>query len=121
MTPTSNTRLRGSGRTSAALALATLTAAASGITAPPALADPAPNVTVLPAAPRFSPRATSILNAGETGYLLAQEGDNRLLWIDYATGSESPLAVTLPEIPRYDFESGYWDPYQGLHIGGGGY
>ncbi|MEU2072743.1 FG-GAP-like repeat-containing protein [Streptomyces sp. NPDC013489] len=94
----------------------------SGITAPSAFADSAPNVTVLPEAPRFSPRATSILNAGETGYLLAQEGDNRLLWIDYATGSATPLAVTLPVIPRYDFENGWWDyPQPGLNIQGGGY
>ncbi|MEU9947157.1 FG-GAP-like repeat-containing protein [Streptomyces sp. NPDC047939] len=123
MTHTSNARLRGNGRACAALALAlvTLTASTSGIMAPPAFADAAPDVTVLPAAPRFSPRATSILNAGETGYLLAQEGDDRLLWIDYATGSASPLAVTLPEIPRYDFDNGYWDGFQGLNIGGGGY
>ncbi|MFI0825865.1 FG-GAP-like repeat-containing protein [Streptomyces roseolus] len=123
LAPTSNARLGGNGRTRAtlALALATLTAAASGITAPPAFADSAPNVTVLPAAPRFSPRATSILNAGETGYLLAQEGDDRLLWVDYATGSATPLAVTLPEKPVYDFENGYWQYRQPLHIEGGGY
>lgn len=124
LAPTSNARLRGNGRTRAAiaLALATLTASTSGIVAPSAFADSAPNVTVLPAAPRFSPRATSILNAGETGYLLAQEGDNRLLWIDYATGSASPLAVTLPGAPRYDFERGWWDyPQPGLNIEGGGY
>ncbi|MFJ5937165.1 FG-GAP-like repeat-containing protein [Streptomyces sp. NPDC093071] len=123
MPSTSNARLCGNGRTRAALALAlaALTAAASGITAPSAFADSAPDVTVLPAAPRFSPRATSILNAGETGYLLAQEDDDRLLWIDYATGSAAPLAVTLPEKPRYDFENGYWDHSQRLHIGGDGY
>ncbi|MFE5595091.1 FG-GAP-like repeat-containing protein [Streptomyces sp. NPDC056549] len=123
MASTSNAWLRGNGRTRAALALAlaTLTAATSGITAPSAFADSASDATVLPAAPRFSPRATSILNAGETGYLLAQEGDDRLLWVDYATGSASPLAVTLPEKPRYDFENGYWDYHQQLPLGGGGY
>ncbi|MCT4357177.1 hypothetical protein M5362_29100 [Streptomyces sp. Je 1-79] len=124
MARTSNARLRGTRRPRAALvlALATLsTVTATGLTAPPALADPASDVTVLPAAPRFSPRATSILNAGETGYLLAQEGDVRLQWIDYATGKATPLAVTLPEAPRYDYESGYWDWYQNLPIGGGGH
>ncbi|MEU2234438.1 FG-GAP-like repeat-containing protein, partial [Streptomyces vietnamensis] len=109
-------------RAALVLALATVTAATSaGIAAPPAVAETAPQTTVLPAAPRFSPRATSILNAGETGYLLAQEGDVRLQWIDYATGKATPLAVTLPEAPRYDYESGYWDWYQNLPIGGGGY
>lgn len=120
-----NDRARGSGRRTRAalvLALATVTAATSaGITAPPAVADTAPQTTVLPAAPRFSPRATSILNAGETGYLLAQEGDVRLQWIDYATGTATPLAVTLPEAPRYDYETGYWDWRQKLPIGGGGH
>ncbi|MEU3609378.1 VCBS repeat-containing protein [Streptomyces sp. NPDC035033] len=109
-------------RAALVLALATVTAATSaGIAAPPAVADTAPQTTVLPAAPRFSPRATSILNAGETGYLLAQEGDTRLQWIDYATGKATPLAVTLPEAPRYDYETGYWDRFQKLPIGGGGY
>ncbi|APE26826.1 hypothetical protein vnz_37465 (plasmid) [Streptomyces venezuelae] len=89
--------------------------------APPAAADTAPQTTVLPAAPRFAPRATSILNAGETGYLLAQEGDTRLQWIDYATGRATPLAVTLPEAPRYDYERGYWDSYQNLPIHEGGH
>ncbi|MER7956814.1 FG-GAP-like repeat-containing protein [Streptomyces sp. NPDC096030] len=124
MARTSNPRLPGNGRrtrAALALALATLTATASGITAPPAIADPASDVTVLPAAPRFSPRATSILNAGETGYLLAQEGDVRLQWIDYATGKATPLAVTLPEAPRYDYESGYWDRFQRLPLGDGGH
>lgn len=75
LAPTSNARLSGNGRTRAALALAlalalaTLTASASGFTAPSAFADSASDVTVLPPAPRFSPRATSILNAGETGSL----------------------------------------------------
>ncbi|MFJ3584311.1 FG-GAP-like repeat-containing protein [Streptomyces sp. NPDC090127] len=109
-------------RAALVLALATVTAATSaGIAAPPAVADTASDVTVVPAAPRFSPRATSILNAGETGYLLAQEGDVRLQWIDYATGKATPLAVTLPEAPRYDYESGYWDWYQKLPIDGGGH
>ncbi|MFF8410901.1 FG-GAP-like repeat-containing protein [Streptomyces omiyaensis] len=109
-------------RAALVLALATVTAATSaGIAAPPAAAETAPQTTVLPAAPRFSPRATSILNAGETGYLLAQEGDTRVQWIDYATGKATPLAVPLPEAPRYDYENGYWDWYQNLPIGGGGY
>ncbi|MFB6902435.1 FG-GAP-like repeat-containing protein [Streptomyces hydrogenans] len=106
------------------LALATVTAATSvGITAPPAVADTAPQSTVLPPAPRFSPRATSILNAGETGYLLAQEGDTRVQWIDYATGKATPLAVTLPEAPRYNFVDGYWDYNQQrpLPLGDTGY
>ncbi|GAA3068951.1 hypothetical protein GCM10017562_39640 [Streptomyces roseofulvus] len=117
-TPTRRTRFRAA----LVLALATVTATTSaGLAAPPAVADTAPQTTVLPASPRFSPRATSILNAGETGYLLAQEGDTRLQWIDYATGKATPLAVALPEAPRYDYENGYWDTYQGLPIGGGGH
>ncbi|MEU9856473.1 FG-GAP-like repeat-containing protein [Streptomyces sp. NPDC047974] len=110
-------------RAALVLALATVTAATSaGIVAPPAVADTAPQTTVLPAAPRFSPRATSILNAGETGYLLAQEGDARLQWIDYATGKATPLAVTLPEAPRYNYVDGYWDYNQRpLFLGDTGY
>lgn len=65
--PPGTARLSGNGRTRAALALALATLTASGFTAPSAFADSASDVTVLPAAPRFSPRATSILNAGETG------------------------------------------------------
>ncbi|MCZ7459402.1 FG-GAP-like repeat-containing protein [Streptomyces sp. WMMC940] len=128
MSRTSNARVRGNGRTRAALvlALATVTATGSGILTPSATAAPlsaavAGDVTVLPPAQRFAPRATSILTAGETGYLLLQENDDRLLWIDYATGSATPLATRLPEKPRYDPETGYWDHLQRLPIGGGGY
>ncbi|MFF9866690.1 FlgD immunoglobulin-like domain containing protein [Streptomyces sp. NPDC013953] len=113
--------MRGNARARAALilALATVTAAGSAVTALPATAAEASDVTVLPPAPRFAPRGTSILNAGETGYLLAQEGDDRLLWIDYATGSATPLTTRLPEKPRFDIDSGSWDRWQRLPIADG--
>ncbi|MEU3597488.1 FG-GAP-like repeat-containing protein [Streptomyces sp. NPDC006798] len=60
-------------------------------------------VVVSPGA-RFVPRATIVLNAGETGFLTAQEGDDRLRWIDYATGATTVLAHRLPEPLAYDVD-----------------
>ncbi|MFD4946202.1 hypothetical protein ACFWNT_27605 [Streptomyces sp. NPDC058409] len=65
-----------------------------------ASADP---VVISPGA-RFVPRATIVLNAGETGFLTAQEGDDRLRWIDYATGVTTILDHRLPEPLAYDVD-----------------
>ncbi|MFJ8582981.1 FlgD immunoglobulin-like domain containing protein [Micromonospora sp. NPDC093277] len=76
----------------------------------PAAAAAAPESTeiMLPAAPRAVPRATQILNAGTTGFLWAQEGDDRLLWTDYATGTPTALTHRLPGPVTYDIDSGYF-------------
>ena len=63
-------------------------------------ADP---VVISPGA-RFVPRATIVLNSGETGFLTAQEGDDRLRWIDYATGATTVLDHRLPEPLAYDVD-----------------
>ncbi|NWF27871.1 VCBS repeat-containing protein [Streptomyces sp. PKU-EA00015] len=68
---------------------------------PGAAADP---VVISPGA-RFVPRATIVLNAGETGFLTAQEGDDRLRWIDYATGTTTVLDHRLPEPLAYDVDN----------------
>ncbi len=67
---------------------------------PSASADP---VVISPGA-RFVPRATIVLNAGETGFLTAQEGDDRLRWIDYATGATTILNHRLPEPLAYNVD-----------------
>ncbi|MEU7470490.1 FG-GAP-like repeat-containing protein [Streptomyces sp. NPDC044984] len=64
--------------------------------------------SVLPAAPRAIPRATQILNAGTSGFLWAQEGDDRLLWTDYATGTTTALEQRLDVPVQYDIDSGYF-------------
>ncbi|WP_406861607.1 FG-GAP-like repeat-containing protein [Streptomyces sp. HUAS MG47] len=76
------------------------TAAGTAVAAPVASADP---VVISPGA-RFVPRATIVLNAGETGFLTAQEGDDRLRWIDYATGATTVLEHRLPEPLAYDVD-----------------
>ncbi|NEB39609.1 FG-GAP-like repeat-containing protein [Streptomyces sp. SID14515] len=68
-------------------------------------ADP---VVISPGA-RFVPRATVVLNAGETGFLTAQEGDDRLRWIDYATGEATVLDHRLPEQLAYDVDAFRFD------------
>ncbi|MFF5923013.1 FG-GAP-like repeat-containing protein [Streptomyces flavochromogenes] len=60
-------------------------------------------VVVSPGA-RYVPRATIVLNAGETGFLTAQEGDDRLRWIDYATGDATVLDHRLPKPLSYDVD-----------------
>ncbi|MFI8349077.1 FG-GAP-like repeat-containing protein [Streptomyces sp. NPDC085596] len=60
-------------------------------------------VVVTPGA-RFVPRATIVLNAGETGFLAAQEGDDRLRWTDYATGATTVLDQRLPKPLEYDVD-----------------
>ena len=76
-------------------------AAGTAVAAPAASVDP---VVVSPGA-RFVPRATIVLNAGQTGFLTAQEGDDRLRWIDYATGATTVLDHRLPEPLAYDVDS----------------
>ncbi|MGX1566199.1 FG-GAP-like repeat-containing protein [Streptomyces sp. NPDC055506] len=63
---------------------------------------------VLPAAPRAVPRATQILNAGTSGFLWAQEGDDRLLWTEYATGTTTALEQRLDVPVQYDIDSGFF-------------
>ncbi|MEU4692112.1 FlgD immunoglobulin-like domain containing protein [Actinoplanes sp. NPDC023714] len=63
---------------------------------------------VVPAAARAVPRATRILNAGDSGFLWAQEGDDRLLWTAYASGATNALPQRLPEKLVYDVDSGYF-------------
>ncbi|MEU2244254.1 FG-GAP-like repeat-containing protein [Streptomyces sp. NPDC018338] len=60
-------------------------------------------VVVSPGA-RFVPRATIVLNTGETGFLTAQEGDDRLRWIDYATGRSTLLDHRLPKPLSYNVD-----------------
>ncbi|WP_327682680.1 hypothetical protein [Streptomyces sp. NBC_00467] len=80
------------GRHRAALVLALAAILGAGGTAIPAVAaGSSADPLVLPAAARFVPRATQILNAGETGFLVSQEDDDRLRWIDYASGSATVL------------------------------
>lgn len=74
----------------------------------PVPAAAAPGELVLPAAPRAVPRATQILDAGTTGFLWAREGDDRLLWTDYATGAATALDQRLPAPVAYDIDSGYF-------------
>ncbi|MET9576401.1 FG-GAP-like repeat-containing protein [Streptomyces massasporeus] len=77
-----------------------------------AVAEPQPGGTagefVLPAAPRAVPRATQILNAGTSGFLWAQEGDDRLLWTEYATGTTTALQQRLDVPVQYDIDNGSW-------------
>ncbi|WP_328299591.1 VCBS repeat-containing protein [Streptomyces sp. NBC_00435] len=84
---------------------ATATATAQGGAAQ---AQAAAAETVLPAAQRRIPRGTRVLDAGATGLLLAQEGDDRLFWIDYATGTRTALATRLASKPVYDVDNGYF-------------
>ncbi|MER7179341.1 FG-GAP-like repeat-containing protein [Streptomyces hyaluromycini] len=63
---------------------------------------------VLDAAPRAVPRATQILDAGTSGFLWAQEGDDRLLWTDYGTGTTTALEQRLDAPVQYDVDSGYF-------------
>ncbi|MFG1605678.1 FlgD immunoglobulin-like domain containing protein [Actinoplanes sp. NPDC049265] len=101
-------------RTSAMLA-ATLSLGLT-LTGAPAVASPVtaahaadvPGELVLPASPRTIPRATRILNAGDSGFLWVQEGDDRLLWTDYSTGAATALDQRLPYTVTYDMDSGYF-------------
>lgn len=98
-------------RTAAAVAAALGLSMALAATPPSASAAPqAAGVTagelVLPAAPRAVPRFTQLLNAGNTGFLWAQEGDDRFLWTDYATGTTTALEQGLDAPIQYDIEDG---------------
>ncbi|MFF8474590.1 FG-GAP-like repeat-containing protein [Streptomyces sp. NPDC015414] len=73
----------------------------------PAAAAPQPAADlVLPAAARAVPRTTQILNAGTSGFLWAQEGDDRLLWTEYATGATTALEQGLDVPVQYDIDDG---------------
>jgi len=72
---------------------------------------------VLPAQKRAVPRATQILNAGVSGLLWAQEGDDRLLWTDYATGTATALDQRLPAKVTYNVDTGYFRSAASFEIG----
>lgn len=98
-------RRRASGRIALLVTLA-ITAGTGAITTGTAVADTSAETVVVSPGARFVPRATSVLNAGETGFLTAQEGDDRLRWIDYASGAATVLPERLPKPLEYDPEEG---------------
>ncbi|MFD5325431.1 FlgD immunoglobulin-like domain containing protein [Streptomyces sp. NPDC127092] len=111
MIRSSRRRGRARGLVNAALVLSLAVPAGLGAAAGTAFAedpatDPATAPVVVPAGARFVPRATLVLNAGQTGFLTAQEGDDRLRWIDYATGATTILDQRLPKKPVYDVDEG---------------
>ncbi|MFF9274538.1 FG-GAP-like repeat-containing protein [Streptomyces griseosporeus] len=92
---------------------AVVVAAALGLSLPlvPLTAAPSPAATaagelVLPAAPRAVPRYTQILDAGTTGFLWTQEGDDRFLWTEYATGTTTELPQRLDGLIQYRIQDG---------------
>jgi hypothetical protein len=108
------------GRTTVALTAALclgLTLTATPSLAAAAAAPTVPGELVLPAAARAVPRATQILNAGSTGFLWAREGDDRLLWTEYATGTATALEQRLPAAVSYDIESGYFREAASFEVG----
>ncbi|MFI0503306.1 FG-GAP-like repeat-containing protein [Streptomyces albogriseolus] len=99
-------RRRALGRTALTVTLAVtagLGAATGTATAADTTTASAEPVVISPGA-RFVPRATLVLNTGETGFLTAQEGDDRLRWIDYATGTTTVLGHRLPKPLAYDVD-----------------
>ncbi|MEU6395194.1 FG-GAP-like repeat-containing protein [Streptomyces sp. NPDC046939] len=91
------------------LAVTGTVAGAVGAASPAAAASADP--VVVSAGDRFVPRATIVLNAGKTGFLTAQEGDDRLRWIDYATGAATVLEHRLPKPLSYDVDGFRFDSY----------
>lgn len=83
----------------------------------PAAAVGSSQELVVPAAARAVPRATEILDAGSTGFLWAQEGDDRLLWTDYTSGATTALSTRLPSPVTYDTDSGYFHNQASLQAG----
>ncbi|WP_228473149.1 FG-GAP-like repeat-containing protein [Streptomyces cyaneochromogenes] len=116
-------RLRSTAAHTAVLAATLSLSLSLPLTATPATAAPSPLAAaaagelVLPAAPRAVPRATQILNAGATGFLWAQEGDDRLLWTDYATGTTTALEQRLEVPVQYDIDSGYFQEAASFQTG----
>nr|WP_239134809.1 FG-GAP-like repeat-containing protein [Streptomyces sp. SID12488] len=90
------------------LGLALSSVPASAVPAAPS-AVAAAGELVLPAAQRAIPTYTRILNAGASGFLWVQEGDDRLLWTSYATGATTGLEERLPQAIRYLY--GYYFSY----------
>lgn len=87
------------------LAVTGTTAGAVGTATPAVAATASTDPVVVSAGDRFVPRATIVLNAGETGFLTAREGDDKLRWIDYATGAATVLDHRLPTPLTYDVDS----------------
>ncbi|MEU5095927.1 FG-GAP-like repeat-containing protein [Streptomyces sp. NPDC020996] len=110
-------------RTAAVLATAlTLGLPLAAVPQSAAAASQSAAEVVLPAAPRAVPRATQILNAGTSGFLWAQEGDDRLLWTEYATGTTTELEQRLEVPVQYDIDDGYFQEsasFQPGHYGDG--
>ncbi|MGW8357471.1 FG-GAP-like repeat-containing protein [Streptomyces wedmorensis] len=99
-------RRRALGRIALTVSLAVTAGAGSTVGAVAAdTPGPAGEAVVVSPGARFVPRATIVLNAGETGFLTAQEGDDRLRWIDYATGGTTVLDHRLPKPLSYDVDS----------------
>lgn len=98
-------RRRASGRIALLVTLA-MTAGAGAITTGTAVAGTTPETVVVSPGARFVPRATSVLNAGVTGFLTAREGDDRVRWTDYASGAATVLPDRLPKPLEYDPEEG---------------
>ncbi|MER7441781.1 FG-GAP-like repeat-containing protein [Micromonospora avicenniae] len=94
----------------AALSLTITMTATPSMAAPTTSSVTTTDELVLPAESRAVPRATRILNAGVTGFLWAQEGDDRLLWTEYTSGTATALAQRLPAPIQYDVDNGYF-PY----------
>lgn len=62
-------------------------------TAPVARAD-APAETVIPAAPRVTPRGDTLVFGGPGGFLHKQEGQSGYVWTKYAGGPDTPMPVS---------------------------
>ncbi|MFI8531329.1 FG-GAP-like repeat-containing protein [Streptomyces aquilus] len=98
-------RHRPSARTAAVLAAALTLSVPLAALPSPSVAATAGEV-VVPAAARAVPRATQILNAGTSGFLWTQEGDDRFLWTDYASGTTTELGQRLDVPVQYDIDHG---------------
>ncbi|SNX62671.1 VCBS repeat protein [Streptomyces sp. TLI_55] len=110
-------RHRPSARTAAVLATALTLSLPLAALPSPSVAATAGEI-VVPAAARAVPRATQILNAGTSGFLWTQEGDDRFLWTDYASGATTALEQRLDVPVQYDIDNG---SYQSSPSFGTGY
>lgn len=96
-------RRRASGRIALLVTLA-MTTGTAAMTTGTAVADTAAETVIVKPGARFVPRETRVLNAGETGFLTAREGDDSLRWIDYESGTATVLPDRLAKPLEYDPE-----------------